>query len=273
MNPYMERIQNLKAKISDNRQSKASNLVDELFNEKIEEKNASLKQKINDMPHQTNKLNQNKLTAPYVSSVDKSNILVDGIKVSPMRSISESPLNESIKNYLALKSIKQLTVMDWYCLPTIIRGRHLFAMPNKYSNLTSAEVSMSQMDGNEQFKEAPEKDQALTYLCPLVSLMLDQIQIDSENEKKKKLESGYIKQSLVRSQNGPILLIICSSCKNAQRIYEIISEMIDLSVRSQSRLQHANESYKPTKALKALLLQGNSNYFFEVFCHYQTFII
>ena len=47
MNPYMERIQNLKAKISDNRQSKASNLVDELFNEKIEEKNASLKQKIN----------------------------------------------------------------------------------------------------------------------------------------------------------------------------------------------------------------------------------
>ena len=256
----MERIQNLKAKISDNRQSKASNLMDELFNDKIDEKNAVLKPKTFDMPQQTNRLNQNKLTAPYVSSVDKSNILVDGIKVSPMRSISESPLNESIKNYLALKSIKHLSVMDWYCLPTIIRGRHLFAMPNKYSNLTSTEVSMSQMD--EKVKEAPEKDQALTYLCPLISLMLDQIQIDSENEKKKKLECGYIKQSLVRSQNGPVLLIICSSCKNAQRIYEIISEMIDLSVRSQTRLQYANESYKPTKALKALLLQGNLRLYF-----------
>ena len=83
-----------------------------------------------------------------------------------MRKISDAPLNEAIKDYLALKSIKSLSIFDWYCWPTIIRGRHLFAMHNQ------------------------EKDQALSYICPLISLMLDNLDIDSKMAKEKKSETG-----------------------------------------------------------------------------------
>jgi hypothetical protein len=94
--------------------------------------------------------------------------------------------------------------------------------------------------------------------------MLDQLEIDRENEIKMNRESGYVKQSLLRSQNGPILLIVCASCKNAQRIYEVISEIIDLSVRQHYKEinndnNNNNESFRPYKKLKALLLQGGGH--------------
>lgn len=56
---------------------------------------------------------------------------------------------------------------------------------------------------------------------------------------------------MVRSQNGPILLIICASCKNAQRIYEIINDIIGLS--------HKARKLSSKKPLKALLLQGGGH--------------
>ena len=57
MNPYRESIQNLRDIVSDNKLTKAFNLLDELLDDKIAEKNAGLKPKINEMPQQTNRLN------------------------------------------------------------------------------------------------------------------------------------------------------------------------------------------------------------------------
>lgn len=60
----------------------------------------------------------------------------------------------------------------------------------------------------------------------------------------------------MRSQNGPILLIICSSCKNAQRIYETINDILLIAAKSRHR---DNNEEKSKKKLKALLLQGGGS--------------
>lgn len=105
-----------------------------------------------------------------------------------MRKISNAPLNEAIKDYLALKSIKSLSILDWYCWPTIIRGRHLFAMHNL--NTISDNPQVNYTDTDFKLKDCEEKDQALSYICPLISLMLNNLDIDSKMAKEKKSETG-----------------------------------------------------------------------------------
>ena len=107
-----------------------------------------------------------------------------------MRKISDAPLNESIKDYLAVKGIKSLSILDWYCWPTIIRGRHLFTMHNQ--NTTNDNIHVNSTDSNFRLKDCEEKDQALTYICPLISLMLNNLEIDSKIAKEKKSEIGKL---------------------------------------------------------------------------------
>jgi superfamily II DNA/RNA helicase len=98
-------------------------------------------------------------------------------------------------------------------------------------------------------KSDEEREAALSFVCPLMSALLDRQQIQPELEKQQLKECGYVKQSLLRAKNGPLLLIICASCKNAQRIFEIISEIVALS----QKLNMGSAKFRP---LKPLLLQG-----------------
>ena len=124
-----------------------------------------------------------------------------------------------------------MTEFESYCWPVVFRGRHLFAMPNKQSN--------------------SEKDSFLAYLCPLVSLIIEKANLDQRDKVIR--ESGFIKRSVSRTQNGPLLLIVCPSCKNAQRIYEVVNEMLEMN---NNRQRH---SIGPKKKVRAILLQGGGN--------------
>ena len=78
-----------------------------------------------------------------------------------------------------------------------------------------------------------------------MSLLLDRQQSLPELERQRAAEKGYVKESLLRAKNGPLLLIVCASCLTAQRLFEMITEMVEVGIRGQKG-----------RPLKPLLLQG-----------------
>ena len=150
---------------------------------------------------------QNMCTA--TSSKLSENVLINGFdNVQPILNIEDKRLHPAVRDYMRnCKGLRQISEFNSFCWPIIFRGRHLFGMSNEESS--SLELSLS-------------------YLCPLLSLMLD----NSENKKdnSKILESGYVKNSMNHSQNGPILLIVCTSCKSALRINEAIKEILNIVI-------------------------------------------
>jgi superfamily II DNA/RNA helicase len=88
----------------------------------------------------------------------------------------------------------------------------------------------------------------MSLVGPLMSALLDRQQCQPEIERQRAVESGYVKKSLLRAKNGPLLLIVCASCLNAQRIFEMIGNMIGLKIK--------NYQGRP---LKPFLLQGGGS--------------
>ena len=92
----------------------------------------------------------------------------------------------------------------------------------------------------------------MSYLVPLVSNLIVKLEIEKENDLKQLKEKGYIKASgKKRASNGPVLLIVCSSCRNAQRIHEIVNDMVDIAHRARCK-----DYGTSMKKLKTILLQG-----------------
>ena len=118
----------------------------------------------------------------------------------------------------------------------ILNGKHVFGMTSQQTT----------------------KDTSLSYLSPLISFILKQND-HMINERKEALKTnannGYIKQSTGSVNNGPYLLIICSACKNAQRIYELVSGLLDQYTRQiqPRRFKYGSSTFSNPKAI---LLQG-----------------
>jgi superfamily II DNA/RNA helicase len=184
---------------------------------------------------------QTTLNTNFISTrLGGENVLIDGFDgVDPILSIENKKLHQSVRDYLR-KSIghRQLSDFAKFSLPVIFRGRHLFGMS-------------SEPTGSDDYLYA--------YLCPLLSLLLEKMEKDVESNLSDKTESGYVKHSMNRTtscQNGPFFLIVCTSCKSALRIYEIIKEILDITSRFY-RTQY--EKYRNVKQLRCILLEGGGN--------------
>ena len=59
----------------------------------------------------------------------------------------------------------------------------------------------------------------------------------------------------MKATNGPLLVIVCGTCRNAQRIHELVNEMIDITHRARAR-DPGTDRRITLKKLKTILLQG-----------------
>lgn len=154
-------------------------------------------------------LMQRKVGSIQINSIQtvSEKVLIDGFNnLEPIINIDDKKIHPCVRDYLRnCIGLRQISEFVSYCWPVIFRGRHLFGMSNE----------------NSFFEDIP-----LSYVCPLLSLLIEQS--EKYTDHSKKFESGYIKNSISHVQNGPILLILCTSCKSALRIYEIIKEILDI---------------------------------------------
>ena len=161
-------------------------------------------------------------------------IILDGFKdLKPVLKYDENNFHSIVVDYIKKKNQIQISEFQSYCLASILNGRHLLAMTNK-NRITP-----------------------ITYIYPLISMTLKEIE---RLENSSVAETGYIKNSISRAQNGPILLIICSSCKDAQIIFETINDMLELILRykqflAKSRLKKIDQNGN----LRALIIDGGGH--------------
>jgi superfamily II DNA/RNA helicase len=226
-------------------QSKFSKIMSEM-------KNQSRNSAINEDPNQYEiNIRQNNVesvqtqinTTNQIESIIKSqsyeppnrDIISDGFKdLKPIRKYDENNFHTIVIDFIKKSNQIQISELQSYCLASIINGRHLLAMTNQNTNTPR------------------------TYIYPLISMML------KEKERLEnlsvKVETGFIKNSISRAQNGPVLLIICSSCKDAQRIFEIITDLLELIARYKQILAKSRQKYTNVNDnLRALLIDGGGH--------------
>lgn len=130
-------------------------------------------------------------------------------------------------------------------------------MPNKYViNTDCTKRTITSKDYLDQHR-TDEQDTSLSYLCPLISNLMHDLETESERSQRQLDEIGYIKEIKTRATNGPKLLIVCGSCRNAQRIHEIIIDMIEILHRNRCRDFVYNKRIG-IKKLRVILLQGGN---------------
>ena len=186
----------------------------------------------------------NSLLAPMKDYPE--NVLIDAVKIAPILNTNDIRLHQSVRDYLNVNGLKKVNEFEQYLWPTIFRGRHVFGLSTELDYLIN---------------DVPEKNVYLSFIVPLVSLLLH----DSEDQDlivQPPSEDGYIKHAINRANNGPLLLILCTSCRAAQRIHDIIRSILDMA----SRVYEKNRSQYPrVKELKLLLLQaGGNDYQYDV---------
>lgn len=152
-------------------------------------------------------------------------ILLHNTPVIPIQSIKEQRIHPSLRDFLSFQGILSVSNLNSYLWPCILHGMHCFFMPDESNSGRSSPIG---------------------FLTPLMSLMLEK----STQQIKKNFETGFVKKSIAQSQceNGPILLIVCASSENAQKIYEITNQIIQID----SRLNGKDK-------LKALMIQGGGH--------------
>ena len=156
----------------------------------------------NKSPNQRMTLNASptsSLNPCYAVRAWPANVLVDGFNnIEPILNFEDEKIHACLQIYLRNTGIKKISEFSSFCWPVIFRGRHLFGLANPPENLS------------------------FSYVCPLMSLLLEQ------NERNIKKE--YNKTSIERCQNGPFFLVVCSSCKPALRIYNTIKEILAIVI-------------------------------------------
>lgn len=159
-----------------------------------------------------------------------------------MRKVEDLP-NEPLKLYLKLKGIKTLSVFNSYCWATLFRGNHLFAMP--YNTANTSELFSQISEANSWFVDNTDSPESLMYIAMMVSLLIDKVDTDIKAAKARNCAPS------AQTGNGPKLLIICASCKNAKKIFELTNEILGISEKA--GYLGRNDT------LKALLLQGGGH--------------
>ena len=163
----------------------------------------------------------------------------------------------SVIDYLRTNGVTRMDELSAHSAQHIFNGRHVLAL-SRSSSFTSASSSSSSSSSSATLTAGPDAHDtnALTYLCPLVSSLF------KENDSSLSTQANHSQHSSVSSSstnvvannkssssssssspaapataavgatfqrnNGPKLLIVCSSCKHAQRIFETLMHMLDL---------------------------------------------
>lgn len=166
----------------------------------------------------------------------------------PHRTIMDASLHRAVEDYLNLNGIRQLNEFDWYLWPAISSKRNIFAM--SYLNgavFANGDPATSKTCGSQI------KFNSFSYIFPLMNALLNKIEFDCFEMKQNKnvnVAKGYFRDSVAKSQNGPILLIVCASCQRGQQIIEIIQTICEIKSRIGSHYR-----------LRALMVQGMPNFF------------
>jgi superfamily II DNA/RNA helicase len=150
-----------------------------------------------------------------------------------MKRLADSSIHKSIIDYYHFNGITSLNELDSYVWPIIIQGRHCCLLHNE------------------------ESDATFSYLCPVLNQLLKAFEKDFENSLDKSLNPT----AYDRVVNGPKLIIVCSSCKNAQAINQVLDQLIDMAHRTMIRRLPESLRYLANKKKKfeCILLQGDGD--------------
>lgn len=160
------------------------------------------------------------------------NIFINSPNIRPIKSLAESPIHGKLKDYFHINGYNSINEFEGYLWQSILRGRHVLA------------VSASDIDSELNYTIRKRKQKVITFFSPVLTLMLQIVERENELTKEKLPAQSEIRKNYeFKRKNGPRLLIVCSSCKNAQRIYEFISSVI----------------INDKNLLKVILLQGGAN--------------
>jgi hypothetical protein len=229
------------------------------------------------------------------------NFLLHNINIDPMLKLGDVPFYTTVKDYLNMCGITRIKEFDWYCWPVVLRGRHLVAIPNESATTTTAfvhdgedrtqmsnSINKNQLGGECEVDydwASKQQQMALSYLCPLMSVMFEELEMNikeqyeqqTENEKYKnkkqqkraggdsgeraavKKETGFVKNVMYRSENGPLLLIVCESCKSAQIVFEIVNRIIELNGRMLSALYKQQVEQQQQQQQQMMMLDDDDS--------------
>lgn len=167
-------------------------------------------------------------------------VFVHNSNMGLFKTFNDIPFTQSVIDFLKLNAIATFTEYENYVMRVIFRGTHLVAINDSfdstYKKLFNSDVNRIVFDSY------------LNFLCPVLSLLIDEAEFYDESMRTRSTELGYVKELMRRAKNGPIVLIVCTSVENAQRLYEITGEIIDMNAR-----------INPARNFKALLLQGGGD--------------
>ncbi len=139
---------------------------------------------------------------------DEGNIFVYGSKITPTQSLTRSNIHELVKEFLHLRGFNEINEYEAYLWPILLRGHHLLAVDSKTEKFAYSQANLK-------------KDKYISVLAPLLSLLINDIEFMKTYDQNKEASSGVSK-----AKNGPILMIVCSSCSNAQRLFELVMEIM-----------------------------------------------
>lgn len=191
--------------------------------------------------HNPNSANS-KLVESQTTQVSDSNIFIHNSVVTPIWSINDSRIHRNVKDYLNLNGLNDVEEFDAHYWPSVIRGQHVLGIPN------NPDWSFKNHQSYSSTANSKSRVSSLSYIVPLLSIILEKVEDELSN--RTNYEFGFVKNSLAQSkwQNGPLLLIVCGSCDNAQRAFEIVSKIIEICTLSSRK-----------EKLKALIIQGGGN--------------
>jgi ATP-dependent RNA helicase TDRD12 len=175
-------------------------------------------------------LNNKKTNDSYLNR----NIFINSpnIDLKPFKNLTDSPIHAKLKDYFHINGYHTINEFEGYLWKSILYGLDVLA------------VSSSEIDTELNNTVRKRKNKVVTFFSPVLTLMLKLIERENEAHKESLInqpESGKVYE--YKRKNGPRLLIICSSCKNAQKIYEFIKSVL----------------MNDTNLLKVILLQGGAN--------------
>ncbi|CAF0769025.1 unnamed protein product [Brachionus calyciflorus] len=153
-------------------------------------------------------------------------MLIHNAPITPITSYKDSRIHQSVRDYMNLNGVNNISSIDSYFWASIIQGLHTVYIPEDPD---------------------PTKNDPSSFVNPLLSTLLEKI---SHEKKLNRKQTGYVTTSIAQSQceNGPILLIVCGSSENAQRIYELVNNIIETDTTTCHK-----------ERIKRLLIQGGGH--------------
>jgi ATP-dependent RNA helicase TDRD12 len=153
------------------------------------------------------------------NNLSDRNIFINGLNIRPVTTLAESSIHEKLKDYFHINGYNTINEFESYLWPAILRGRHVLA------------VSPSDIDSELNFATRKRKNKLVTFISPVLTLVIKLIErekqlLKEELEQESTTTSSVPEKYVYKRINGPRFLIICSSCKNAQKIFELMTSIL-----------------------------------------------